>query len=344
MTHPHNLPEAPDAIVARLLTLQRQIRSALIAARARGGPSGGLAEVSRTTEADTIYSIDAEIEPIIEHFVADWATAYPIRLVAEGLEDAAGNETAITFPRGTPDSAARITVIMDPIDGTRGIMYDKRPAWALAAVAVNHSGRTPTLADCVISVMTELPTSKMGWADVLWAVKGAGAHGRRACLADDTTTPLHLAPSRSPTLAHGFASVANFFPSTKSQAAALAEAIATAELGEIATTRAGLFDDQYICTGGQYYELIVGHDRFIADLRPVFYQQAGKPPGLCCHPYDCAALLVAQEAGVIITDAHGQTLDTPLDTTSPVSWIGYANATIRARVEPVIQKFLTRHA
>ena len=49
-----------------------------------------------------------------------------------------------------------------------------------------------------------------------------------------------------------------------------------------------VFDDQYICTGGQFYELIVGHDRFIADLRPLFYQILHQPPGLCCHPYDYA--------------------------------------------------------
>ncbi len=329
------LPESPDAIVARLLELQRLIRSTLISARAKSG----LAEVSRTTEADTIYSIDAEIEPVIERFVAEWAKSYPITLVAEGLEDEHGAETAVTFPRGTPASAAKITVIMDPIDGTRGIMYDKRPAWALAAVTVNN-GKMPTLADCVVSVMTELPTSKMGWADVLWAVKGQGAYGQRENLTDRSSVPLELAPSRSPTLAHGFASVVNFFPATKRQAASLAEAIATAELGEIATTRAGLFDDQYISTGGQFYELIVGHDRFIADLRPAFYAQAGKAPGLCCHPYDCAGLLIAQEAGVLITDETGQPLDCPLDTTSSVNWIGYANAAIRARVEPVIRSFL----
>jgi hypothetical protein len=52
-------------------------------------------------------------------------------------------------------------VIVDPIDGTRGIMYDKRAAWALAGVAPNKGPGT-RLRDIEVAVMTELPTSKMG--------------------------------------------------------------------------------------------------------------------------------------------------------------------------------------
>jgi hypothetical protein len=80
--------------------------------------------------------------------------------------------------------------------------------------------------------------------------------------------------------------------------------------------------------------LIVGHDRFNADLRPVFYRALNLGEGMCCHPYDCAGLLVAEETGVIVADETGKPLDAPLDTTTGVSWVGYANATLRARVEP----------
>ena len=72
-------------------------------------------------------------------------------------------------------------------------------------------------------------------------------------------------------------------------------------MGHADVTRATVFDDQYISTGGQFYELIAGHDRFNADLRPLFYAMQGQPEGMCCHPYDCAAMLIAQEAGVTLT-------------------------------------------
>ncbi len=104
-----------------------------------------------------------------------------------------------------------------------------------------------------------------------------------------------------------------------------------------------MFDDQYISTGGQFYELIVGHDRFIADLRPLFYQIQKMPVGMCCHPYDCATWLIAEEAGVLLMDGLGQPFDGPLDTTTGLSWAGYANADIRRAIEPVLLRFLRNY-
>src|SRR5436305_499187 len=128
--------------------------------------------------------------------------------------------------------------------------------------------------------------------------------------------------------------VANFFPATKVLASELMEHLVRHLVGPADVTQATVFDDQYISTGGQFYELIVGHDRFNADLRPLFYAIQKQPPGLCCHPYDCATWLVAEEAGVILTDGLGRPLDGPLDVTTGLSWVGYANATLRSRIEP----------
>ena len=105
-------------------------------------------------------------------------------------------------------------------------------------------------------------------------------------------------------------------------------------------TRATVFEDQYISTGGQFYELIIGHDRFNADLRPLFYRIQKQPEGLCCHPYDCATMLIAQEAGVILTDGLGHPLDGPLDVTSGISWAGYANSRLQQLIEPVLSGYL----
>jgi hypothetical protein len=101
-----------------------------------------------------------------------------------------------------------------------------------------------------------------------------------------------------------------------------------------------VFDDQYIATGGQLYELLVGHDRFLADLRPVFFEALGLPPKLTCHPYDICTELIAREAGVIVTDADGQPLSAPLDIRAHVAWAGYANEQLRARIEPHLRALL----
>jgi hypothetical protein len=111
-------------------------------------------------------------------------------------------------------------------------------------------------------------------------------------------------------------------------------------VGQADVTKATVFDDQYISTGGQFYELIAGHDRFNADLRPAFYRIQGQPEGLCCHPYDCATLLIAEEAGVMVTDDQGRPLDGPMDTTTGLSWVAYANADLRRRIEPLVLGFL----
>jgi hypothetical protein len=329
-----------QSILDRLLAFQRTVRDMIIRSRS----AVGLGDVKRSHTADTIYQIDTQVEPILEAFCEEWGRHTPLVLVSEGLEDSAGNEVdSRVFPHGAHEEDAEIRVIVDPIDGTRGIMYDKRAAWALAGVAPNKGPGT-RLRDIEIAVMTELPTSKMGQADVLWAIKGQGAHAARVDLLSGSEKPLPFAPSSADTINHGFASVANFFPGTKVLAADCMEHLARGLIGPADVTRATVFDDQYISTGGQFYEIIIGHDRFNADLRPLFYTMQNQPQGLCCHPYDCATWLIADEAGVILTDGQGHPLDGPLDVTTGISWAAFANKKLHQKIEPLLSDYLQKAA
>jgi fructose-1,6-bisphosphatase/inositol monophosphatase family enzyme len=328
------LPIDPQSAIDRLLDFQRTVRTLLIDSR----KTKNLFSVARNSSADTIYQIDTVVEPVLEEFCREWAKTTPLILIAEGIEDEQGREGAKIFPAGTREEDALIRLIVDPIDGTRGIMYDKRSAWALAGVAPNKGPGT-RLRDIEVSVMTELPTSKMGFADVLWAIKGRGAHGRRDDLSSTASIALPLKPSAAGKIDHGFASISNFFPGTKVLASELMEYLVGHLIGKADVTKATVFDDQYISTGGQFYELVVGHDRFIADLRPLFYRLANQPEGLCCHPYDCAGMLIAEEAGVVLTDGLGNLLDGPLDVTSGISWAGYANLQLKEKMEPLLTAF-----
>jgi fructose-1,6-bisphosphatase/inositol monophosphatase family enzyme len=328
-------PVESTEIVARLREMQAEVRRIVLASRA----AGDSALVMRRSDADTIYAIDTAVEPAIESFCRDWAKATPLVLIAEGLQDEHGRERARVFPEGVAESDAEIRIILDPIDGTRGLMYDKRSAWSLAGVAPNR-GPSTGLRDIEVAVMTELPTSKLGWADVLWAVRGQGASASRIDLRDGSTAVLAPRPSTARSINHGFATVSNFFPGTKVLAGELVEFLVRRLVEQEDVTRATVFDDQYISTAGQWYELMVGHDRFNADLRPAFYGIRGMAEGMCCHPYDCAALLIAEEAGVIITGERGRPLNAPLDTTTGINWLGYANAELRRQIEPLVQEFL----
>ena len=328
----------PQSVVDRFIAFQKLVRDVVVASHAQAGQH----EVSRSTAADTIYKIDTDVDPILEEFCEEWARETPLVLVAEGLEDENGKEIegGRPFPHGAKDEDCAIRVIVDPIDGTRGIMYDKRAAWALAGVAPNRGPGTK-LRDIEVAVMSELPTSKMGYADVLWAIRGHGAKGYREDLRGGAKTPLKISPSGSEKIDHGFASVVNFFPGTKVMASELMEYIVRQTIGAADVTKALVFDDQYISTGGQFYEMIVGHDRFTADLRPMFYDLQKQPAGLCCHPYDCATMLIAEEAGVIITDGLGLPLDGPMDTTTGLSWAAFANRALYEKIHPLLQQFVS---
>src|SRR4051812_44192518 len=128
----------PEEIISRLRALQREIRDVVISSR----NAVGLNQISRASSADTIYQIDTMADPILESFCQEWGRQTPLVLVAEGLEDENGQEGAKVFPHGTAEADAQIRVMIDPIDGTRGIMYDKRSAWALAGVAPNNGADT----------------------------------------------------------------------------------------------------------------------------------------------------------------------------------------------------------
>ena len=59
--------------------------------------------------------------------------------------------------------------------------------------------------------------------------------------------------------------------------------------------------------------------------------------GLCCHPYDLCTELILREAGGIVMDEHRQPLSAPLDVTTGLSWMGFANAAIYRQVAPILR-------
>ncbi len=327
---------APRAMLDRarrlLCALQDEIQATLIAARARQGRH--FAKVAAVTAEDTIFHIDKLSEAAILGWMeAHWPSAWPVELVMEGL--AAG----ATFPRGTPVRATAWKLILDPIDGTRCLMYDKRPAWALAGLAPQRGARTG-LRDIVVAAMTELPNAKAAAADQFSAVRGGPLRATRKDLHSGVAKNWIPRPSTARDCDHGFASIVKFFPEAKILHAELEEAL-WRELGLHGKDGgARVFDDQYISTGGQLYELLVGHDRMIADLRPLTLPRVGLDSALCCHPYDICTALLLEAAGGVVESPLGGPLRAPLDVTTPVAWVGYANPALARRIRPVLRRLL----
>jgi len=330
----------PDLNLARklLCELQNHIRDTLITARAKSAHT--FARIAAVTAADTIYEVDKiSEEAIFAWFTKHWPKSWPVELVMEGIEDG----EVVTFPRGTPVAKTQFRCILDPIDGTRNLMYDKRSAWILSGLAPQRGART-NLTDLVVSVMTELPTSKMWRSDQVSAVRGGGVVARAFNVGTRRWSKLAVRPSQATDFEHGFASIARFFPEGKELLGRIEEDLWKA-LGVHGKNGGQLvFDDQYITTGGQIYELLIGHDRMLGDIRPAAYGKLGLGhASLCCHPYDICTAMLLQEAGGIVETPDGKTLRAPLDTTTAVSWMGYANPTLARQVRPILKRLLKEH-
>jgi fructose-1,6-bisphosphatase/inositol monophosphatase family enzyme len=334
--HPQNL----EALRVLLCELQNSIRDALIAARSTQAEE--FAEIAHVTEADTIYAIDkVSEEAILNWFEAYWPTEQPVEIVMEGIEE----KDIVTFPSGVPQEMTLWKCILDPIDGTRGIMYDKRSAWSLAALAP-QKGEANRLSDIVVAAMSELPTSKSWRADQISGIKGCGRDGL-VCEAINVLSgekaPLTLQPSSKQDFKHGFASTSRFFPEGKALMSKMEEELWDELYGLGSTTSPLIFDDQYICSGGQIYEVMAGHDRMVGDLRPFAYQKLGFDSSLVCHPYDVCTGFLLKEAGGVIEAPDGSPLDAPLDTISSVCWMGYANETLASQVRPILKRLITQY-
>jgi len=321
-----------------IIELHRRIRDSVVEACERQD-ADELSAVAAEESSDTIYRIDRVSEEILVAGLETVAKREPLVLVAEGLPSG-----ALPLPIGIADADCRWRVMVDPIDGTREIMYQKRSAWVLTGVAPNKGDAT-RIRDVELAVQTEIPVLKQHLSDQLWAVRGEGVHAERHDRLTGARRPLSLRPSRAPSLAHGFASVSRFFPGARDVLAAIDDEIVFEVLGPPASGKAACFEDQYLSTGAQFFELMAGRDRFIADIRPLLQGVAasrGLPPLLCCHPYDICTALIAEEYGVILTRPDGSPIDASFDVDADVAWAGYANASVRAAVEPALRGALAR--
>jgi len=326
-------------LIDPLKRLHSLIRDAVVKSFERSAIED-MAAIAREEEGDTIYAVDRVSEELlIDFFNEEIASVVPVVLIAEGLPSG-----KVTLPAGINEEEAKWRIIVDPIDGTRGLMYQKRSAWILTGVAPNLGSET-SLADIEFAVQTEIPTIKQHLSDSLWSRRGRGVEAERFNRLTDESVSLSLKRSRATTIAHGYSQVARFFPGARDELAAIDEEIVLGALGPVQPEKAHCFEDQYTSSGGQLYELMSGHDRFTADLRPLMntlLAQRGLALGICCHPYDVCTELIAREAGVIVTDAKGNQLNAELSVKPDVTWVGYANEHIRAQIEPLLQAALKK--
>ena len=320
-------------LLTRILSIHAAIRDGVVLS-CEQATTEQLSTIVAEQAGDTIFAIDRISEEILLQHFETLGEEWSFMLIAEGL----GADGKRVFPAGTDPEQAELRIIIDPIDGTRGLMYQKRSAWILTGVAPNR-GEATNLSDIELAVQTEIPLVKQHLSDTLWAIAGQGIQAERYNRLTHASLPLHPHPSQATTIAQGYGAITRFFPGKRALLAAIDDAIVEQALGPIQQGKVQSFEDQYIATGGQLYELIMGHDRWVADLRPLVFTH----PGLCCHPYDLCTELIAREAGVLVTNERGQLLSSLLDVTTGTAWIGYANTHIYQQLAPALQEAMTQN-
>lgn len=294
-----------------------------------------LTEEVKVSPADIIYQIDIQAEEVIVSFLEKRAAEFGgIVLLAEGI----GHDDLSIYPKGLAYEDARVKIICDPIDGSRGLMFEKRSAFFLAAAGPVSA---MTLGEMISSVMVEIPVPKQTEWDVLSTTR------KGALLVERVTAnglkEVKTQVSTKSSVEGGFLSLAKYCYPGKPLIAEIEESLLNKIFVDREECFLPVFDDQYISSGGQMYELIVGHDCMVGDFRAMMYQalsRKGSASGQVCHPYDLAGLLVAQKAGVIVTDVEGREFDSTLEMTKAVDWLAYANKAIQQQVEPILLNLL----
>src|SRR5690242_19781855 len=158
------LPAPPEYFVAKLRELHVEMRDHLLE-QLRRSSTREQSRVAATRGGDTIYQIDEKGEEVLDAFCEEWSAEHPFLLIAEGISGS--GERA--YPRGADPAQARFRLIVDPVDGTRCIMYNKRSAWILSAIAPNRGAAT-TMADLAVAVQTEVPTTRHFLSDLLYEI------------------------------------------------------------------------------------------------------------------------------------------------------------------------------
>ena len=299
-----------------------------------------LAQVARQEKEDACFNIDLEVEKRLPELLErELGPVASVAVVFEGQ----GDEPPLVVPHGVPEQRAEFRAIIDPVDGSRGIAYQVRPAWVLTAVAPNRGAQT-SIADAEVVVQTEIPIVNQRESACLSVIRGEPLVAEMHNIDSGVVRPLTLNPTSAETIENGYVGVETYFDGPSVLLSEIQERLIAKVLGPGEPGAARVWHDTYISSAGVVYGLLCGKLRWAHDFRPLVRQamdKRGLAMSLTAHPYDlCTAPLLAASLDVHITDPWGAPLDVPMILDHDVAWIGYANGAIRRQVEPHLQTVL----
>jgi len=183
------------ALAEALAEVGRTVRHVVAAGRRADD-----AEVVRTEGGDDVFGVDARAdEALLAELEARCGARWPGTVVIEGFDD----------PQPVGDPGGPWTYLVDPVDGSRGLLAGLRSAWVLLG-----AGRSAaTLEDLEVGVAVELPTDRAA----LGRVGRADRSGHLVVedddlVGDEPPRPVTLAPRTGVDLARTFVTVVRLVP------------------------------------------------------------------------------------------------------------------------------------
>ena len=294
-----------------------------------------LGEPVREGAGDVTYGIDEIAESCAEAWFHSVAAQTPLSLLTEDSgwrhRGPGGSGTCVELPdfdHGGP------RIVLDPIDGTRNLMADLRSAWTVVGWAPPGQEQ-PRLSDLTLGIVSELPDSRAARYRVLEAAAGGPCTLELRLVGDEhCVEERELSAGDDDRVDRGYFC---FFRYAPDQRPALARI--EARFFKLLAEREGadlrhVFDDQYISNAGQLALLSLGTYRMIADIRGWLARRLGAKT-ITSKPYDVAgAILCARAAGCVVEGPLGEPLDFPIDVTTPVDFVGFANEATAVRLRP----------
>jgi fructose-1,6-bisphosphatase/inositol monophosphatase family enzyme len=300
----HDPFDGDETLSDALAQVGRAVRDAV-----RSGRRSSDAEVVRTEGGDDVYGVDDRADRVlVEELRRRCARRWPGSLVLEGYDE----------PVSIGDGGDW-RYLADPVDGTRGLLHGLRSAWVLLGAGRDASG----IEHLSVGAAVEIPTARAGWGRVAVA-----EHGRVRAVDDDLRAPnapipVALQPRADAELDRSFVTVVRLLPGGHGTIGAWADQVLRGW---------EVYDDLYPCTGGQLMAVADGSAAAVLDPRPLLH-----PGGFASHPYDLAAVAVAQAAGVVVEALPHGPLSAPLDTSTPVAWAAYANEAVAELLRPQVR-------
>jgi len=211
--------------LAQLLDLSDRIRAASRSALIEAVREGSLDRLSRAAgqgAGDVTYGIDVPAEHAIDGWLAETARESPLSLLTEDAgwrhrgPDGGGKVRELDgFDHGGP----RISVA--PIDGTRVLMCDLRPAWSVIGLA-GPGPSTPRISEVSLGVLSEIPDSRAASYRRLTAHRGEGCRfEERALEGDRIQAERRLDAGTDDRVDHGIFSFFKYMPAERPRIAAL---------------------------------------------------------------------------------------------------------------------------